>query len=389
MTYPLHSKSLHPIKLLVLFTWDVSLKIWEEKGLLQREVLYYTRLAERGVEICFLTWGDKADLEIGKTLHPGIRTFPIYDFIPCPKNQFLRAVVSPLSLWVARSAFGAAGLIKTNQMWGGWIAVLAKFIFGKPLLVRTGFELYRFTCLQRKGLLRRVFTWMISYVTYKSANIIYVATDNDRNFVIKTFKIPAERIQVRPNWIDTEKFSPVHDVTSYPNRVLFVGRLTEQKNISLLIDAISGTDWGVDIVGSGELRQVLEAEATQKQADVRFLGNIQNDELPNIYSHYPIFVLLSHYEGNPKSLLEAMSCGCAVLGTNVEGINSVIISGKNGVLCEKTVDSVKNFLNKLMINPLLRKEMGSAARQQIVETQSINSLIVREIDDYVLLIGNK
>lgn len=387
-----HSNLLPPINLLVLFTWDVSLKIWEEKGLLQREVLYYTRLAEQGIKISFLTWGDKEDFEIGKILHPNINVLPIYTQIPCPKTKFLRAVASLLSLWAARSIFQTANIIKTNQMWGGWIAILAKFIFRKPLLVRTGFELYRFTCLQGKGFLRKSFTWIISYVTYKSADLIYLATNDDKNFVVETFNIPSKNISIRPNWIDTEKFSPQQQPASSSynsNRILFVGRLNEQKNIPLLIEAIAGTEWGLDIYGTGELLETLQKLAMHKRAGVRFMGSVANDKLPNIYNSYPVFALLSHYEGNPKSLLEAMSCGCAVLGTNVEGINSVIMSGTNGFLCEKTVDSVRNFLNKLMTDLPLRKEMGLVARQQIVETQSINSLILQEINNYMFLIENK
>lgn len=386
-----HSNLLSPINLLVLFTWDVSLKIWEEKGLLQREVLYYIRFAEQGIKISFLTWGDKEDLEIGKTLHPNINVIPIYTLMPCPGNKLIRALISPISLMAARSNFRTTSIIKTNQMWGGWIAVLAKFIFGKPLLVRTGFELYRFTCLQGKGFLRKAFTWIISYATYKSASLIYLATTDDKNFVIETFNIPSKKISVRPNWIDTEKFAPQAPPTSSynSNRILFVGRLNEQKNIPLLIEAIAGTEWGLDIYGTGELLETLKKLAIERHADVKFMGSVANDKLPDIYNSYPVFALLSHYEGNPKSLLEAMSCGCAVLGTNVEGINSVIIPGTNGLLCEKTIDSVRNFLNKLMIDPPLRKEMGLVARQQIVETQSINSLILQEINDYMFLIGNK
>ncbi|MDX9704028.1 MAG: glycosyltransferase, partial [Candidatus Auribacterota bacterium] len=231
--------------LVLFFTWDVSLELWEEKGLLQREILYYTRLAEQGVQVYLLTWGSQKDLEIARRFHDNIQVIPLYCYIPAPKNKIFRAILSPLALWVARSTLRRSNIIKTNQMWGGWIAVLAKFFFCKPLLVRTGFELYRFTCLQSKSLFRRVFMWGLSMATYKSANLIYLATEEDKDFVYRTFSIPRERIMTRPNWIDTEKFAPQTQIPSSSlnlSRILFVGRLNEQKNIPLLIEAVAGTE---------------------------------------------------------------------------------------------------------------------------------------------------
>lgn len=369
----------------VLFTWDVSLQIWKEKGLLQRETLYYNRLAEKGVTVHFLTWGNAQDTEIGKSLHPNIKVFPIYSHIPCPKNKALRALLSPLAVWAARKILKQTNLIKTNQMWGSWVAVLAKLFFMKPLLVRTGFELYRFTCLQNKPSLQRVFIKVISSLAYRAADLIYLATEEDKNFVVKEFSVSETKINIRPNWIDTDIFSPApmeSSATEQVSRILFVGRLNEQKNLPFLIDTIAGTKWGLDIVGQGELSQSLKDYAATKNADVRFIGSVANDALPSIYRQYPVFALLSHYEGNPKSLLEAMACGVSALGTNVEGINSLILSGKNGLLCEKNIDSARDCLDKLMSCPELRKSLGREARNTIINTQCIEHLMQMELSDY-------
>lgn len=372
------------LRLALFFTWDVSLKIWAEKGLFEREVLYYKKLAEHGVQITFLTWGDESDLIYSDKLHPNIIVFPIYAHFPRASKQIIRAMLSPFSLWVTRSVFRSASLIKTNQMWGGWMAVLARLIFRRPLIVRTGFELYRFTCLQNHSKMRRFFIKWLSYFTYKNADLIYLATIEDKVFVQKTFGIETQRIHIRPNWIDINTFKPTGQTTNTPPhpRVLYVGRLTAQKNIPLLIEALAGTPWGLDLIGNGELKETLQQLGYEKNVDVQFLGSIANDKLPTFYHTHAVFALVSDYEGNPKALLEAMSCGCAVLGTRVEGIASVIESGENGWLCEKTVDSVRNSLHTLMADQNLRERLGQAAREKIVYEQSLDGLVAKEIKDY-------
>ena len=239
--------------LTLFFTWDVSLALWKEKGLLQREVRYYETLAKKGIAVTFLTWGDERDLEIAKDLHKGIEVIPLYTRIPCPRNKALRVLSSLLAPWVIRDTLKASDILKTNQMWGGWCAVLGKIISKKPLIVRTGFELYHFTIQQGHGLLRRAFIRFISKITYKAADRIYLATQEDRDFVTKQFQTPKDKISIRPNWINTKFFKPM-DVPEKDNHILFVGRLSEQKNLPVLIEAIAETPWTLDIVGEGELR---------------------------------------------------------------------------------------------------------------------------------------
>lgn len=368
----------------LFFTWDVSLALWKEKGLLDREVRYYEALADRGVHVTFLTWGNNRDSEIAKSLHKNITVIPLYTHIPQPKNKVLRAFLSLLAPWAARDVLKTSDILKTNQMWGGWCAVLSKFCFRKPLIVRTGFELYRFTCQKGHGCLRRAFIRFISAVTYKTADRVYLATAEDRDFVLRTFHIPESKISIRPNWIDTSVFRPL-EVPEKDEHILFVGRLTAQKNLPLLIEAIAGMPWTLDIVGEGELWTDLEQYARQKGVRVNFLGSVSNSHLPEIYNSYPVFVLPSLYEGNPKALLEAMACGRAAIGTDADGIRTVIQHRKNGLLCDPAVKSLQDAINNLLSDKNLRTRLGAAARAQIIETQTLEKLIDQELLDYYAL----
>ncbi len=372
----------------VFLTWDVSLNLWQEKGLLAREVKYYERLAEQGFQIILLSWGDQRDTTIAQNFYGNIKNIPAYKHIPTPKNKALRAIISLFILWATRRELASCDLIKTNQMWGGWYAALAKYIFRKPLLVRTGFELYKFTIEQKHGYLRQNFIRFISSFTYKAANIIYAATHSDKNFIIKTFNIKPDKINVRPNWIDSNIFKPI-DCEKKENTLLYVGRLTKQKNLPLLLQAVKEANATLDIVGDGELKEQLTSIINKENIHVNFLGSIPNNELPQIYNQYHIFVLPSYYEGNPKTLLEAMACGSAVIGTDSDGIRDIITHEKTGLLCRSRTQDLTQAITNLLSNPNLRATLGNAARNQIKQNQDIKNLVLKETNDYNDLIRKK
>lgn len=371
--------------ILLFFTWGVSLSTWKEKGLLAREIRLYEELAKQGVKITFLTWGDDQDSAIARAWNNNIEVVPFYAHKRRPRTKMMQLLDSLFLPAALRAAFKKATILKTNQLWGGWHAALGKFLFRKPLIVRCGYEIYRFTCQNNPSLFRRFMVWSVSFLTYHSADKICVATEDDKNFVARTFGITPDKIAVHPNWIDTDRFAP-QPADEKNNHILFVGRLAPQKNLNTLISALSGTDWTLDIVGDGPLRADLKRQAEKENVKINFLGSIPNDQLPALYNRYPVFVLPSHYEGNPKTLLEAMACGKAVLGTNVEGISSVITHGKTGLLCEPDSNDMRQNIDILMKDPALRKTLGQAARRQIINNQTLHKLVDKERALYYTLV---
>ena len=172
------------------------------------------------------------------------------------------------------------------------------------------------------------------------------------------------------------------------NRILYVGRLFEQKNIKLILDALKDSNIGIDVIGDGELRNLLNQIAQKSKIDINFLGRLANDQMPGVYNSYPIYVLCSNYEGNPKTLLEAMSCGLAVIGTNVPGIREIIINGRNGILIPNNEPSLLlESIQTLFLNRSLRKKLGVNARRTILENNSMKKAVISEYDTYNKLIN--
>ena len=77
------------MKILVFFTYGVSLRTWDKAGLLEIEVMLYKKLKDRyNVEVTFLTYGDENDYSYMNTTN-GINIVPIYSILKKPKNKFL------------------------------------------------------------------------------------------------------------------------------------------------------------------------------------------------------------------------------------------------------------------------------------------------------------
>ena len=269
-------------------------------------------------------------------------------------------------------------------MWGSWVAVLSCLIYRKPLLLRTGYEFYKFSLELKKSFLYLKFAKIISYLAYNFATIINVSTNEDKKFVVNCFKINKAKIIVKPNWIDAELFKPTK--VKKNKSILLVGRLERQKNYQLILKSIKNLDIDLVIIGEGIQKKELLDLSIKQKVNITFLRNISNDKMPYYYNKYLIYVICSRFEGNPKSLLEAMSCGSLVIGTNVTGINSIIKHKDNGLLTNENAVDLNNKIQLLLNDLPLRKRISKNARKYILNNNSLKFSVENEYQTYKLLL---
>ena len=370
------------IKLTLFFTYGLSLDTWARIGLLKRELKIYEELIKKyDVEVQLLTYGNESDHQWVKDIN-GMTALPVYSKIPKSKSKTFRLLQTILIPWKFRSELTNEDIFKTNQMLGGWVAVISKMLYKKPLIVRCGYEIYDAYKFQHRSYKLICSIWLISWFTYKFSSTIHVAKSEDASVVKNSFGVPSGKIEIRPNWIDVHVFKPIKNNNRFTNRVLFVGRLEKQKNIVLLLDSLFKTGVAVDIVGEGSLKSSLRKYADTLGVEVNFLGSITNDEMPLIYNSYEVYVLCSPYEGNPKTLLEAMACGCSVIGTNVPGIRSVICNNKNGLLVDENPSSLRSAILEVLSNNRLRKMLVINAIEYIENNNSLKISLSKEFDAY-------
>jgi glycosyltransferase involved in cell wall biosynthesis len=201
------------------------------------------------------------------------------------------------------------------------------------------------------------------------------------DYVLLNYDPPFEKLKVIPNYVETERFVPDSE-QSEDFDVIFVGRLALQKNVSAFLTALSDLDVRALIIGDGELCGRLQSEYGDMNGKVRWEGNVPNSRLPSLMNRSRIFVLPSHYEGHPKTLIEAMSCGMPVIGADSPGIREIIHHGVNGLLCGTDSKSIRRSLQELLDNPGLADSLGKNARQYVLEHFSLDRVFEMEYQLY-------
>jgi 1,2-diacylglycerol 3-alpha-glucosyltransferase len=144
-------------------------------------------------------------------------------------------------------------------------------------------------------------------------------------------------VSVVPNGVDTDRFAPVdgsafrarHDLPDGP-LVGYTGRHGFEKRLTDLVAAADGMDATFVLGGDGPARKTLQEEATERDADVRFLGFLDREELPAFYSALDVFAFPSPVETQGLVALEAMACGTPVVGVDSGALTETIDDGATG-----------------------------------------------------------
>lgn len=183
---------------------------------------------------------------------------------------------------------------------------------------------------------------------------------------------PRRRVEMVPNGIDLEAFAPPQDARrDGVLRLLFAGRLVEQKGVRYLLEALpavmaqSGERVELAVLGSGPAEQALR-QLTQRLAledRVRFLGWASREAMPQHYHNADIFVFPSFEEGMPNAVLEAMASGLPVVATDIYGIRPLVAHGQNGLLAPPgDAPALARALTALAQDRGLRIRMGACSR---------------------------
>ncbi|MFQ5646799.1 MAG: glycosyltransferase family 4 protein [bacterium] len=226
----------------------------------------------------------------------------------------------------------------------GFAAVLLGRLFKVPVTVTLRghdiFDLPRYPVRGRQ----------VKFALKQAARVFSVARSLKEGAV--ELGIPAEKIKVIPNGVDTDKFYPVDrqsarrelGLDSREKIVLSVGHLVERKGFHLLIEAVSllreDVPVSLIIIGSagieGDMKKYLENLAVSLGISdkVRFVQAMPHEELVMWYNASDLFCLASSREGMANVLLEAGACGIPALAVNCWGNSEVIDNRDCGILME-------------------------------------------------------
>jgi colanic acid/amylovoran biosynthesis glycosyltransferase len=185
-----------------------------------------------------------------------------------------------------------------------------------------------------------------------------------------------DKLQVIHVGIPIEQFtrsdngSPAQDDST----ILFIGRHVPEKGHVVLLEATKllaqrGHTVNVTLAGEGPLRPTLErfAEQLGVASQVSFPGAVGQEQIHAMYAGASIFCLPSFAEGVPTVLMEAMAMEVPVISTRITGVPELIDDGRTGLLVTPgRADQLADALERLLADPALCREMGSAAREKVI-----------------------
>jgi glycosyltransferase involved in cell wall biosynthesis len=219
--------------------------------------------------------------------------------------------------------------------------------------------------------------------------------DTHGRYLIEKEHFPAEKVCVIPNGIDTEQFCPRLPDIELRSRLGIapgpvagtVARLGHEKNHMLFLEVAARARRETPqaqfvLVGDGPLREPLEQRARELGiADcVHFLG--WRNDVPEILGLMDVFLLTSHVEANPVSILEAFATGLPVVSTRVGSVPETVHEDKGFLAEPGDGAALAQHVVRLFQNPNMARTMGLAGRESVVQRWSVNQM-VRQYEDMI------
>ena len=357
------------MRLTLFLTHSLSLRTWYEQGTLDRELVIYRKLQDMGVHISIVSYGGRDELEFCSQV-PDIRI--LCNWIGWSDKRYTHRLhqLHGLRLW-------GSDVFKTNQMIGADVAVRASKLWKKPLVVRMGY-LWSYNANQahpdKPRYLRRVDK--IETLALEHAKQVIVTTEDIRGQILESMPHIGDKIQIIPNYVDTEVFRPIDGEKLYD--LVYVGRIAKEKNLDALLGAVDRAGASILMIGEGDLSDELQAKWGDLDGRIQWKGKVSNTKLPEYINQAKVYVLSSFYEGHPKALIEAMACRMPIIGTRIRGIQQVIEHEVNGYLCETDEASLTEAIQTVLAQPELMDTMSKNAYDFAVEHYSLDRIAQKE-----------
>ncbi len=303
---------------------------------------------------------------------PGVR------FIPA-KNKWRGLAYAFMAPFIHRTYFRNLRVLRVMQAGAALPAIIANLIWKTPMVVTYGYRYGRFMKLKGRPLYAVFVSWISRWALRRAAAVIVTTPALEAH--VRSL-IGPEKIELIPNGADLSMFSGIVKHKEGDGiHIVFTGRLTPQKNLHLLADALEYVKGEVklSIIGDGPQRKKLEKLFREKGIDVRFYGVVPQSKLPEIYKNASIFVLPSRVEGHPKALVEAMAAGMACVATDVEGSRELIVHEKTGLLVSEDPRQLGEALSRLAADFALRDSLGRMAAGFAAQNFDIRKLMDREL----------
>ncbi len=321
-------------------------------------------------------------------------------------NQALQVISTDLSMAAAVGAgMNSAQLLHSHTWYANLAGHLGAMLYDIPhVMTMHSLEALRPWKAEQLGGGYTVSSWC-ERVAAASAAAVVAVSDGMRADIMAAYpEIPAERIRVIRNGIDTTEYHPDpntdvlerYGIDLARPYVIFVGRITRQKGVPVLLRAASGLIPEAQLVllaGAADTQEQL-AEVTELVDGLRATRSgvfwipemLPKHDVIQLLTHATVFAIPSIYEPLGIVNLEAMACGTAVVGSRTGGIPEVVADGETGLLVPAgEPEPLAAALNTLLSDPDRAAAMGQAGRKRAVAEFGWAAIAAQTADLYAEL----
>lgn len=280
---------------------------------------------------------------------------------------------------------GKVDIIITQDALLGCLGIMLKMEF-KPRLIVNAFALDIFNDVWlEENRLHRLYKILMCWAL-RRADLVRTDGTKDRMSLIEKLQIPPEKVvtlPMVPSPESIEKFTHAKGTavrgnlldSTYDKLILFVGMLIKQKNIPNLLKAVKlvlthHPRTLFIIIGDGPEQRFLGkmSQELDIEGNIRFLGLVPYDVLPDYYTACDIFVLPSWYEGFARVLMEAALSRKPIVATDVSGVSDLIKDSQSGYIVEvNNPEQLADRIERLLDNPELALQMGIRGYERAIE----------------------
>lgn len=273
-----------------------------------------------------------------------------------------------VSIWLllnGRRIISEYSLDKLNVHAGpGGVLVLRKPPV--PLLVTCHHTYWQQYTHIRSQFWKRIFL-PLEQRTYRIADRIICDCQDTKRVLIERYGVPVEKIAVIECAVDTGRFH-CENLPKKSNSLLYIGRIAKRKGLDFLIRSMplvvrSLPDVNLYVGGKGSCLEQMQSLVRQLglERNVTFLGFVPEEQLNSLYNRAQCVVVPSVFEGFGIAVIEALAAGTRVVGTDVDGIREILISGEYGRLvpygdCRALADAIIAEMNEPKRAGALRPE---------------------------------
>ena len=286
-------------------------------------------------------------------------------------------------------------VVHTHTWYTNFAGALAKRTYGCRLVATVhSLEPLRPWKREQLGAGYELSSWMEREGLLACDAVIAVSAEMKKD-LLKCYEIPADRVAVIHNGVDPDKYHPRDGTASLARFgirkpfVFFVGRLTRQKGVFDLVDAMEHVPKGTVLVlatgkpDTPEIEEELRRVLKPFQDVVWIHQMLEDPDLVNLYNEAAVFACPSIYEPFGIINLEAMACETPVVATRVGGIKEVVVDRETGFLVPPG-DPVRlgRAITKVIEDPKLAARMGKAGRRRVLQQFTWDRIAEKTLELY-------